>query len=139
MTETFASALERLCDVARGQVSGYRRLLEATRAGTEAMRVQDSARFEHVLAQQVEALRDLKELERARHDAMRQVGGAVGDPEANAIDRELKALAAEVMQENRVRRFVSARQERMVETRIGFHRRAGTIAHDARSALDETA
>jgi hypothetical protein len=139
MSETFAAALERLCDVARGQVSGYRRLLEATRAGTDALRVQDAVRFEQVLAQQVEALRDLKELERARAEAMREVGGSLGDPASSALDRELQGLAEDVLRENRVRRFVTSRQERLVETRVAFHRRAGTITGEAPGSLDQRA
>jgi hypothetical protein len=139
MTETFATALERLCEVARGQVAGYRRLLEATRAGTEALRVQDAARFDAVLAEQVDALRALKDWERERALALRNVGGSLGDSEAQALDATLRDLATDVLRENRVRRFVASRQERLVETRVGFHRRAGTIPTEPRRALDERA
>ncbi len=139
MTETFATALDRLCEVARGQISGYRRLLEATRAGTEALRRQDPTSFEQVLAEQVSTLRELKELGHARALAMAQVGGSLGDPQSEALDGELKEIAESVLRENRVQRFVSSRQERLNETLVGFHRRAGTIPAEVRGALDERA
>ncbi len=139
MTETFASALERLRDVARGQAVGYRRLREATREGTDALRRQDAPRFERLLEDQLETLRELKSLERERGQAMRDVGATSGDATMDALDRELKALAADVLRENRLRTTVTSRLDRVGETRVGFHRRAGTLPADGSRALDERA
>lgn len=139
MTETFGSALERLRDVARGQAAGYRRLLDATREGTKALRVQDASSFGAILEEQIETLRELSSLERERAVVMRDVGIAPRDAESEALQRELRELASEVERENRVRRFVTGRLERLAETRLGFHRSAGSIPQNAPRGLDERA
>ena len=74
MSYTFATALERLRDIAASQTAGYRRLLQNTRDGIEAMKAQDPVRFETLLSEQVETLRQLGDLQREREEAIREVG-----------------------------------------------------------------
>jgi hypothetical protein len=132
MSATYASTLERLRDIVVGQTEGYRRLLQATREGAEALRSDDMLRFDEILAEEVETLRELKALERAREETVREVGTPPEGDELAGLERDLKRLAEEVVRANRLTRFVIQRNGDLVEARLGLHRRAGT-APDAKS------
>jgi len=127
MDDSFGGAMERFRDVIADQLAGYRRLLETTRAGTEALRTQDLERFDRILEDQVDTLRRLKELERERAQVVRVVGGAT-DAHVGEMRNELRALAAEVRRAGRVERLVIERNGALVEARLGLHRQAGTLA-----------
>lgn len=129
MEETYGGALERFRDVIADQLAGYRRLLETTRAGTEALRRQDIDRFDEILEEQVDTLRRLKELESERAHVVRVVGGADNDPHVSEMRNELRALASEVRRSGRVERLVLERNGALVEARLGLHRQAGTLAN----------
>jgi hypothetical protein len=139
MSYTFATALERLREIAGGQADGYRRLLQTTRDGIDALRSQDHERFEGLLADQVETLRELADLRRERGEALREVGKPAFDDELVALDRELKSLAAEVVRANRVGRFVIQRNGALVEARLGLHRRVGTVPAGREGHVDRLA
>ena len=126
MTETFAAAVDRLRDLVSAQVDGYRRLLDSTREGNDALRVQDAEGFDRVLAEQVEILRELKELEHERYQMMREVGSATGHPEIERLSYDLKELAQEVSRASRVSRLVIERNGALVEARLALHHRART-------------
>ena len=128
MDETYGGAIERFREVVADQLAGYRRLLETTRAGTEALRVHDIDAFDEILAQQVDTLRTLKDLERERAQVVRVVGGAEADPQLSGMHHELRALASEVGRSGRVERLVLERNGALVEARLGLHRQAGTLA-----------
>ncbi|HET9888640.1 MAG TPA: hypothetical protein VFR10_14120 [bacterium] len=136
MTETFAEALGRLRDIARGQAVGYRRLLAATTEGNEALRTNDVARFERTLAEQATTLHELKALERERALCVKEVGAM---PAQDELTRELRDLAQRVSSENRVRRFVTSRREALTETRLGFRRRLGILPDDPPGSVNAKA
>ena len=138
MTETFATAVDRLRDIVEEQVDGWRRLLEGTRAGNEALRGQDPARFEEVLAEQVETLRDLKEIEGRRQAMIREVGPVTRE-DLEGLEAELRRLAGEVSRANRVGRVAVERNGSMVEARLALHRRAGRTLDSAPGGVDRIA
>jgi hypothetical protein len=139
MTETFADTVDRLRQVLREQVSGWNRLLESTRESSRAVRAQDAGEFERVLAEQVETLRDLREIDRRRAALVREVGSPAGDAELAALGTELARLAAEVSRGARVARLVIERNGEVVETRLALHRRAGLEPGRASSRIDRVA
>ena len=139
MEETYGGAIERFREVVADQLAGYRRLLETTRAGTEALRAQDLEAFDEILAQQVDTLRRLKELERERAQVVRVVGGVDADPQLSGMHHELRALASEVRRTGRVERLVLERNGELVEARLGLHRQAGTLSGQARVGVHQVA
>lgn len=140
MTETYESALERLRVVARGQAHHYWVLLESTRAGTDALRTQDLPNFERILAEQTETLRELTQLSREKEGALREIGFLPpSDAETQAITSRLNEVSRELRREQRVRHQVTQRLGATLETRIGFHRNAGTLPAKVPGGLDERA
>jgi flagellar biosynthesis/type III secretory pathway chaperone len=139
MTETFAGTLERLRDLLHEQVDGYRSLLESTRAGNQALRIQDPNAFEQILGEQVETLRKLKELESERDSLIREVGSGTGDGGFQRLHRDLQELAEKVTRESRVSRLVIERNGALVEARLALHRRAGSVDREARGGLNHVA
>jgi|GEM_PF-2987345 len=136
MTETFAQALDRLRDIARGQAVGYRRLLAATTEGNEALRTNDALRFERILAEQAATLQELRALERERAHCLKEVGAI---PAEDELTRELRDLAQRMSRENRVQRFVTSRRDGLTETRLGFRRRLGILPGDPPGSVNEKA
>jgi hypothetical protein len=139
MTETFADAVDRLRDVLREQVSGWSRLLESTRASSRAVRRQDPGEFERLLAEQVETLRELREVDRRRALLVREVGLPAGDGGLSELQSELDRLAAEVSRGTRIARLVIERNGEMVEARLALRRRAGLDPGRAASRVDHVA
>jgi hypothetical protein len=138
MTETYGSALERLCGIVGSQTEGYRRLLEATREGLAALRTHDVLRFDEILADQVDTMRELKDLERERAKTMQQVGSPAGDGRLAELNEELKRVVTDVVRANRVSRLVIERNGAVIEARLGLHRRIREIP-GAAVGVDETA
>lgn len=139
MEETYGATMERFRDVIADQLAGYRRLLETTRAGTEALRRQDIDRFDEILEEQVDTLRRLKELEHERAQVVRVVGGVGNDPQLSEMRNELRALASEVRRTGRVERLVLERNGALVEARLGLHRQAGTLSGAAPAGVHQVA
>jgi hypothetical protein len=137
MADTSGVALDRLRDLLHEQVDGYRSLLEATRAGTRAIRERDPQAFERILAEQVETLRRLKELERERSGMI--TGAGEGDDGHAELARDLRELARRVSRESRISRLVIERNGALVEARLALHRRAGTAPLESRGGLDHVA
>jgi hypothetical protein len=126
MAETYGAVLDEVRELLARQLTGWRRLLDATRESTEALRSQDPADFERVLTEQVDALAELRTLESDRTRLLRVVGGA-DTPEIAELKRNLRSLAAEVAQATGRSRFVLERNGALVEARLGLHRRAGLL------------
>ena len=139
MTETYGAALEKLCDIVGSQTAGYRRLLETTREGLAALRAHEVTRFDDILAEQVDTMRELKDLERERERMIRQVGAPTGDARLSELTAELKQVAADVVRANRVSRLVIERNGALVEARLGLHGRVREIPSAAAVGVDETA
>lgn len=138
MEDTLGAAMERLRDVIGDQLAGYRRLLETTRAGTDALRTHDLERFDAILEEQVDTLRHLKGLEHERAGVLRALGG-VTDPELGGMRNELRALASEVRRAGRVERLVIERNGALVEARLGLHRQAGALARERTAGVHQVA
>jgi hypothetical protein len=138
MTEAFPAALERVRDIARGQTVGYQRLLAFTREGNEALRTNDIALFEKILAEQAATLEELRQLERERGSAMQEAGVRTARIEDD-LEEGLKHLAAQIARENGVRRFVVSRRESIVLSRIGLLRQSGALPEGAQGSVDQTA
>lgn len=139
MQETWGDAMERFRDLVGEQLAGYRRLLETTRAGTEALRTQDIDRFDAILEEQVETLRQLKALEGERGEMVRMIGGEDSDPNLSEMRNELRALAVEVRRAGHVERLVIERNGALVEARLGLHRQAGNLAEAKASGVHQVA
>ena len=139
MTETFADTIVRFRSLVADQVAGYRRLLRATRDGNGALARADHERFDRVLVEQIETLRDLKRLEAERRDMIRDVGLGAPDQELAAMSEELRALAVEVSRASRSTRLVLERNGELVEARLAIHRRAGTLSGATRPGVDRIA
>lgn len=137
MAETFATAMVRLRDLVAAQVDGYRRLLDSTHEGNDALRAQDMDGFDRVLAEQMETLRELKELEQERRKTLQDVGPAKGHTEIDRLTSDLRELAREVSRASRVGRLVIERNGALVEARLALHRRAATSR--STSAVDRIA
>jgi FlgN protein len=138
MEDTLGGAMQRLRDVIGDQLAGYRRLLDTTRAGIDALRTHDLERFDGILEEQVDTLRHLKGLERERASVFRALGG-VADPEVGGMRNELRALASEVQRAGRVERLVIERNGALVEARLGLHRQAGTLARGQTAGVHQVA
>ena len=138
MTETYGVALEKLCEIVESQTAGYRRLLDTTREGLAALRSHDVQRFDEILAEQVDTMRRLKDLERERGRMIRQVGPPAGDSRLTELNEGLKRLVADVVRANRVSRLVIERNGALIEARLGLHRRIREIPA-ATVGVDETA
>jgi chromosome segregation ATPase len=136
MTQTFAAALDRMREIVAQQAEEYRNLLAATHAANRALRLHDVESFEQVLVEQVEALRSLSELNRERVDVLREVGTASSTPEIHELSQDLRRLAHEVSNAQRVTRFVIERNGELVDARLALHRRAGSLTDDARPGID---
>lgn len=139
MTETFADAVERLQDVLAEQASGWRRLLVATRAANRALGAADPGALESLLAEQVETLRDLKEIARRRERTIREVGPAGSADELRGLEDELRTLASEVSRAARVGRLVIERNGALVEARLALHRRVGRDLNGSSARVDRIA
>jgi flagellar biosynthesis/type III secretory pathway chaperone len=139
MTQTFAAALDRMRDVVAQQVEEYRRLLTTTHEANRALRVHDVDAFERVLADQVETLRALRELDRDRSTALREVGTGSESAEIRELTEDLTRLAHEVTRARRVTRFVIERNGELVEARLALHRRAGTLPDTGGPGVDRVA
>lgn len=105
MDDIFGGALARFRDVIADQLAGYRRLLETTQAGTEALRIRDLERFDRILEEQVDTLRRLRKLDRERGQLVRVVGG-LADAHRSEMRNGLRALVSEVQRAGRVERLV---------------------------------
>jgi flagellar biosynthesis/type III secretory pathway chaperone len=138
MTETYGSALEKLCDIVGSQTAGYRRLLETTREGLAALRTQDVTRFDEILAEQVDTMRELKDLERERERAMQEVGSPAREGRLAELSEELKRVVTDVVRANRVSRLVIERNGALIEARLGLQGRLRDVPH-ATVGVDETA
>ena len=138
MTETFADAVDRLQGILAEQVDAWRRLLQATREGNRVLGSADPDAFGRVLAEQVETLRDLKELADRREATLREVGPAAEAGE-DGLREELRRLAVEVSRATRVGRLVLERNGALVEARLALHRRAGRKVPSSAAGVDRMA
>jgi hypothetical protein len=139
MAETSGSAAERLRDLVSAQVDGYRRLLDSTREGSRALRTQDMESFDRILGDQVETLRELKVLERARDRMIQEVGPASENTEFRRLQDDLRRLAHEVSRATRVSRLVIERNGAMVEARLALHHRARNVTPGSGPGIDRIA
>ncbi len=139
MTETFADTLDRFRSLVGSQMDGYRRLLRATRDGNRALAVQDPEDFERILGEQVETLRELKLLERERHEMIREVGLGDLTDDLRDLQRDLRALAEEVSRASQASRLVIERNGSLVEARLALHRRAGNLDRVGKPGVNQVA
>ncbi len=139
MAETFADTLERFRTLVTDQMDGYRRLLHSTREGNHALARQDMESFDDVLADQVETLRGLKQLERRRREMIREVGLGGVTEDVRRLQDDLRALAQEVSRASRTSRLIIERNGSLVEARLALHQRAGTLARAKKPGLDRIA